>query len=110
MEPALVVEHQRPWVIQLAGLAPLASPGAERLAVERELLHAVVAELANVDVPPAIQRHAVGIGQLPKPAPLLAPYLLQLTRRIEDLDAMVASVSHPQVFVGVEGQGLRPRE
>ena len=48
-------------------------PSTERLAVERELLHAVVAVLDDVDMPLAVERDAVGIVELPALAAAFAP-------------------------------------
>ena len=67
------IEHQCPGVEELARFAADAAPEIDELAIERELLYAVVSVFANVDVALAIVLEAIGILKLTRRGSLLAP-------------------------------------
>src|SRR5438874_720682 len=80
---AAAVEDKRPRVIQLPRLAAHTSPAIERLAVERELLHAVVAVFAHIHMSFAVERQTIRIVQLSRIAPRSAPQFDQLALPVE---------------------------
>src|SRR5262249_25384981 len=61
----LMIDRQRPGVVQLAGPPARLAPDAKRAAVEGELLHALVAILAHVQALVGADRQVVWVRQLP---------------------------------------------
>ena len=100
---ALRIAGDSPRLIELAVAPTVFAKGADELAVGRELLHAMVAVLAQIDIPAGlasqcrvVEQNIVRIIELTRPIALLAPRFHQLrlaAAGVEHLHAMVAGVS-----------------
>src|SRR5262245_15708274 len=111
IHPPERVAGDAPRLIELAGLSAVAAPTAEVLAGEREFLHAMIAELAEVnDARFFVEMQIVRITKLTRLPAIRAPALRQLrlgAGDIKDLHAMVASIGDPQEPRAIELHFLR---
>ena len=62
MNPLIRVADNRPRIEKLSLTSTLSSPGTQRFSVERQLLHPVVSEFANINVPLAIEDQVVRVS------------------------------------------------
>ena len=116
MPPLAVLRPAPQGWLSSPGCRPSPPQQPERLAFRAELLHAVVAELAQVHVPLVASRYQQcrrDSCSLPGSLPLFAPDLDELglaAAGVEHLHAVVAGVGHPQPVVLVDRHLLRPHE
>src|SRR5205809_893013 len=92
MNSATAVNRQRPWIVQLTGLASRSAPAAQRSTLHGELLHAVVVPLGDIQDSLWPKRKVVGIGKLPRLGAVFAPTGHKISVAGEDLDAMIAGI------------------
>src|SRR5439155_70449 len=108
---ATAVHGERPGAAQPARLAARPAPGAERHAVERELLDPMVAVLYHIELLAALRKsEIVRIRQLSRFRAGRAPVTEQFAVAAEDLDAVIACVGDVEVAVRPDGEGAGPRE
>ena len=97
----------------MAFVAARAAPASEAFPLEGKFLYAAVAEFADVDVAIAVEQQVIRIFELSRVAAQLAPVphdFWFFAGGIEYLNAMVTSVSDPQMVILVDGQILGPQE
>ncbi len=97
--------------MQLAWLTSRMSPDTDKFTAARKFLHAVISELADVNVLLIIYQQTVGITKLAGLHPLAADTQHELRRLAEQakhLNAVIASVGNPHPIVGVDCHGLGP--
>src|SRR5262245_41411506 len=114
------VAGDAPGLVELALAAAVNPPHSDEVTIEREFLHAVIAELAEVHVAVRrtckarlIEQDVVGIVKLPRIVSVLAPALDQPrlgAASVEHLHAVVAGVGDPEESRAVDGHLLWPEE
>src|SRR5262249_4110211 len=102
VDAALAIHSQPPRVAQFPRLMPVAAPAAERLPLRRELLHAVVALLQDIQagIRPGRKRQVIRIRQLPRFTPRRAPGANEFPVARENPNAVLAGVGAAPGAVG----------
>ncbi len=107
------IQSDRPWLVELARIFSTRSPTADDAPIGPPMLNAVIAHFANVKIVVRIKNDAVRILELAQIRAFATQNFFQLWRwaaDVEDLYAMITSVSNPQSPRLIKRNALRPQK